>query len=100
MHLLSLAAFISDLLQPSLTCSPFSQVHLLSLTGFFEWAAVRVAAAAKGNATTVFFLLSFLAGILSAFLDNVTCVMLLGPVTISLCKQMQVYAPRSFLEPS
>ena len=65
-------------------------VHLLSLTGFFEWSAVRVAAVARGNATVVFWLLSMLAGVLSAFLDNVTCVMLLGPVTISLCKQMQV----------
>lgn len=65
-------------------------VHLLSLTGFFEWCAVRVAVLAKGNATTVFIMLSSLAGILSAFLDNVTCVMLLGPVTISLCKQMKV----------
>jgi hypothetical protein len=65
-------------------------VDLLSVTGFFEWCAVRVAAAARGSATTVFIMLSLLAGFLSAFLDNVTCVMLFGPVTISLCKQMKV----------
>ena len=65
-------------------------VHLLSLTGFFEWCAARVAIFARGNATYVFFLLSTLSGVLSAFLDNVTCVMLLGPVTISLCRQMKV----------
>lgn len=65
-------------------------VHLLSLTGFFEFIAVRVASMARGNAVVVFFLLSMMAGLLSAFLDNVTCVMLLGPVTISLCKQMKV----------
>lgn len=65
-------------------------VDLLSITGFFEWCAVRVAAAAHGSATNVFIMLSLLAGFLSAFLDNVTCVMLFGPVTISLCKQMNV----------
>ena len=65
-------------------------VHLLSLTGFFEWCAVRVAVVARGDATIVFLLLSALSGVLSAFLDNVTCVMLLGPVTISLCRQMKV----------
>ena len=52
--------------------------------------AVRVAVVARGDATVVFVLLSTLAGLLSAFLDNVTCVMLLGPVTISLCRQMKV----------
>ena len=65
-------------------------VHLLSLTGFFEWCAARVATVARGDAKVVFFLLSTLSGLLSAFLDNVTCVMLLGPVTISLCRQMKV----------
>ena len=72
-------------------------VHLFSLTGFFEWAAVRVCAASRGNAVTVFILLSALSGTLSAFLDNVTCVLLLGPVTISLCKQMGVPAVPFYL---
>lgn len=65
-------------------------VHVLSLTGFFQWIAVRVAAAARGNAIAIFVVLAALSGVLSAFLDNVTCVMLMGPVTISLCRQMKV----------
>lgn len=65
-------------------------MHVLSLTGFFQWIAVRVAAAARGNAIAIFIVLAALSGLLSAFLDNVTCVMLMGPVTISLCRQMKV----------
>jgi Na+/H+ antiporter NhaD/arsenite permease-like protein len=65
-------------------------VHVLSLTGFFQWASVRVAATARGNVTVIFVVLAALSGVLSAFLDNVTCVMLMGPVTISLCHQMGV----------
>ena len=73
-----------------LLLSMMINVHVLSLTGFFEWGAVRVAALAKGNVTVIFVTLALLSGVLSAFLDNVTCVMLLGPVTFSLCKQMKV----------
>mmetsp|Transcript_16378 Transcript_16378/g.36159 ORF Transcript_16378/g.36159 Transcript_16378/m.36159 type:complete len:786 (+) Transcript_16378:66-2423(+) len=65
-------------------------VHNLAATGFFEWFAVRIAMIAGGDFKKIFFLLSTLTGVLSAFLDNVTCVMLVGPVTINLCKQLGV----------
>lgn len=74
--------------QPQHARAALSQV--LSLTGFFQWVAVRVAAVARGNAIAIFCVLAALSGLLSAFLDNVTCVMLMGPVTISLCRQMKV----------
>jgi Na+/H+ antiporter NhaD/arsenite permease-like protein len=38
----------------------------------------------------LFLMLTNMTGILSALLDNVTCVMLVGPVTISLCNQMGI----------
>jgi len=63
-------------------------VHLLSLTGFFQWFAVRMVELARGNVMVLFFLLTNMTGVLSAFLDNVTCVLLMGPVTIKLCEQM------------
>lgn len=51
---------------------------------------MRVTELAKGNVTALFFLLTNLTGFLSAFLDNVTCVLLIGPVTIKLCEQIGV----------
>ena len=65
-------------------------VHLLALTGFFQFISVRIAEFTKGNLVLLFFLLANVTGILSAFLDNVTCVMLVGPVTIKLCEQLDV----------
>ena len=64
--------------------------HILSLTGFFEFGGARVVAIARGEPKVVFVSLAMLAGILSAFLPNVTVVMLLGPVTFSICKSFGV----------
>ncbi|EER14714.1 pink-eyed dilution protein, putative [Perkinsus marinus ATCC 50983] len=64
-------------------------VHLLALTGFFQYIAARMVILARGRVTLLFFLLTMSTGILSAFLDNVTTVMLVGPVTISLCKEIK-----------
>lgn len=64
--------------------------HILSLTGFFEFGGARVVALARGEPKVVFVSLAMLAGILSAFLPNVTVVMLLGPVTFSICKSFGV----------
>ncbi|KAF4707439.1 protein kinase, partial [Perkinsus olseni] len=64
-------------------------VHLLALTGFFQYVAARMVILAGGRITLLFFLLTISTGVLSAFLDNVTTVMLVGPVTISLCKEIK-----------
>ena len=65
-------------------------VHILGLTGFFQWISVHLAEKAHGDVHVIFFVLALLTGLLSAFLDNVTCVMLIGPISISLCKQMGI----------
>lgn len=65
-------------------------VHLLSLTGFFQWISIRMVELAGGSVVILFFLLTNMTGVLSAFLDNVTCVLLIGPVTIKLCEQMGI----------
>jgi len=63
-------------------------VHILAITGFFEWTAVRLAVLARGDARLLFFIMANSMGWMSCILPNVTCVMLVGPITISLCKQM------------
>lgn len=65
-------------------------VALLAKTGIFEWLAVRVFQASGSSLWRLFVLLMLFNCVLSAFLDNVTAMLLLGPVVISLCKAIEV----------
>lgn len=68
----------------------------LSNTGIFEWLAVRLLVASKGSFTRLLVLLGLLTAVASAFLDNVTTMLLLAPVTIDMCNILQV-DPRPYL---
>src|SRR5687767_14341522 len=57
-------------------------VAMLEPTGFFEYLAVLAARASKGNPVRLFVLLGSITTVLSMFLDNVTTVVLIAPVTI------------------
>ena len=57
-------------------------VAMLEPTGFFEYLAVLAARASKGKPLRLFVLLGSITTILSMFLDNVTTVVLIAPVTI------------------
>lgn len=62
-------------------------VAIFSETGFFEWCALQSYKIAKGQIWTLVTLLCLFAGVVSAFLDNVTTILLLTPVTIRyVCK--------------
>lgn len=63
---------------------------MLSSTGFFNWCALQVVKMSNQNAKVMFFALTNICGFLSMFLDNVTCVMLFGPLTMNLAKQMHM----------
>ncbi|XP_022218985.2 P protein [Drosophila obscura] len=65
-------------------------VAILSETGVFDYLAVFAYRMASGNAWPLIFFLCMFTGILSAFLDNVTMVLLMVPVTIRLCEVMAV----------
>lgn len=67
-------------------------VNTLTDTGVFEWLAIQLARLAKGNGLliTVFFMV--LTAVLSAFLDNVTTVILMAPITILLCQLLEMPA--------
>ena len=60
-------------------------VGVLSETGVFEWLAVRAYQISDGDSWRLLMVLSALAGLMTAFLDNVTTVLLLAPVTMKLC---------------
>jgi len=60
-------------------------VGVLSETGVFEWSAVKAYKYSGGSPWTLITLLVFFSAIVSAFLDNVTTILLLTPVTIRMC---------------
>lgn len=89
LHLGSVTAMI-DFGTLMLLFSMMILMKMLQETGFFNWFAVKVVIYSKEDPKTLFFALTNICGVLSMFLDNVTCVMLFGPLTYSLCKQMKL----------
>ena len=65
-------------------------VGVMSHTGVFEWFAVQAYKRSKGNVWTLVVILCVVTAVLSAFLDNVTTMLLLTPVTIQLAKVLDL----------
>ncbi|WP_336784493.1 ArsB/NhaD family transporter [Paenibacillus sp. MMO-177] len=71
-------------------------VGITNKTGVFQYAAVKAAQTAKGDPVKIFIILSLLTGIGSAFLDNVTTVLLIVPITFSITRILKI-TPIPFL---
>ena len=65
-------------------------VGILGETGVFQYIGIRTAKAAKGDVWKLMVLFSIITAVLSAFLDNVTTVLLIIPVTISIAKILNI----------
>lgn len=65
-------------------------VAVVKLSGVFECLAVKCAHLAKGDPWKIMVLFILLTAVLSAFLDNVTTVLLIGPVTLTLCSLLKI----------
>jgi len=61
-------------------------VGILSTTGVFEYCAVKAYRMSGGDIWKLTVLLCVFTAVASAFLDNVTTILLLAPVTIRLCE--------------
>jgi Na+/H+ antiporter NhaD/arsenite permease-like protein len=61
-------------------------VAMLEPTGFFQYIAVWAARVSGGKPVRLFVLLGSITTVLSMFLDNVTTVVLIAPVTILICE--------------
>jgi Na+/H+ antiporter NhaD/arsenite permease-like protein len=68
----------------------------LAKTGFFEYVAGRVIQVSRGEPFRLLILLSVLTAVLAAVLDNVTTVVLIAPVTLSLARTLRV-SPMPYL---
>jgi Na+/H+ antiporter NhaD/arsenite permease-like protein len=74
-------------------------VSISRRSGMFEYLAVRSAQLAKAHPGGILFLLQITTAVLSAFLDNVTTVLLVVPVTLAICQKLKVPAyPYLFAE--
>ena len=65
-------------------------VAVVKNSGIFEYLAIRAAKIAKGSPWLIMVLFVLITAVLSAFLDNVTTVLLIGPVTYTVCKMLEV----------
>jgi Na+/H+ antiporter NhaD/arsenite permease-like protein len=61
---------------------------ILRKTGLFGWTAVRAARIAHGDPYRLLVVLSVVTAVASAFLDNVTTVVLVGPITLFLTARL------------
>jgi Na+/H+ antiporter NhaD/arsenite permease-like protein len=74
-------------------------VSISRRSGMFQYLAVWSAQAAKAHPGGILFILQITTAVLSAFLDNVTTVLLVVPVTLAICKTLEVPAyPYLFAE--
>ena len=74
-----------------------SLANVFARTGAFDWAAIKAAQLVRGDGFLTLCLLSLLTAVSSAFLDNVTVVVLAVPITISICRALDVNPVPFFL---
>lgn len=71
-------------------------VAVTNKTGVFQYLSVKAAQRVKGNPMMVLMMLSVITAVGSAFLDNVTTVLLMVPITFSITRILQIN-PMPFL---
>jgi len=81
-----------DLKTIGLLLGMMTLVALLEPTGFFEFLALWAGRISKGNLVRLLFLLGTITTVLSMFLDNVTTVVLVAPITILICEILGITA--------
>jgi Na+/H+ antiporter NhaD/arsenite permease-like protein len=67
-------------------------VNILATTGVFEWIAVKIARQSQGNIVVILIAFMVVTAVLSAFLDNVTTVILIAPITILIAQILEISA--------
>lgn len=65
-------------------------INIMKPTGVFEYIAIKSAKAGKGDPFRIMAILSVVTAVMSAFLDNVTTVLLIAPVTLLICQALEL----------
>ena len=65
-------------------------INIMKPTGVFEYIAIKSAKVAKGKPFAIMAIFSIVTAVVSAFLDNVTTVLLIAPVTLLICQALEL----------
>ena len=65
-------------------------VSIIKRTGLFQYLAIKISKLAHGNIFYLLFFLSISTGILSSILDNVTTIILIVPITLAICENLEI----------
>ncbi len=65
-------------------------INIMKPTGVFEYIAIKSAKMAKGKPFMIMAIFSVVTAVVSAFLDNVTTVLLIAPVTLLICQALEL----------
>lgn len=71
-------------------CGMMMFVAVVKESGLFEFVAVKSAKLCKGDPWKIMAAFAVITAVFSAFLDNVTTVLLIGPMTIMLCRTLKI----------
>lgn len=71
-------------------------VNLISETGFFQWLALKMAIYVEAKPIKLLAVFGLVTALLSAFLDNVTTVLLVIPVVLAITKELKIN-PKPFI---
>jgi Na+/H+ antiporter NhaD/arsenite permease-like protein len=71
-------------------------INITRHTGLFQYIAIKAAKLARGEPILILVLLSVITAVISAFLDNVTTIMIIAPVTILIAVELGI-SPVPFL---
>ena len=75
-----------------LVASMMISTSILTECGFFEWAVIGMTKLLKGNVFLILFMMLVTAMVFSAFLDNVTVMILMIPLAIIIAKALELPA--------
>ncbi|MFZ5967058.1 MAG: ArsB/NhaD family transporter [Bacillota bacterium] len=65
-------------------------INILKRTGLFQYIAIKSAKSAKGDPLRILIMLALVTAVSSAFLDNVTTVLLIAPVTLVITETLEI----------
>jgi len=65
-------------------------INIMKPTGCFEYLAIKGAKVGKGQPFKIMAIFCIITAVVSAFLDNVTTVLLIAPVTLVICKALEL----------
>ncbi len=65
-------------------------VNIVKRSGLFEWLAISTAKLTGGRPLLLLITLSFVTAVVSAFLDNVTTMMLIAPMTLLIANMLRI----------